>query len=392
MGIVLVDGLRSPFGSFGGKLKETPGITLATRIVKALIAKSGIKPEEVEEIFFGSVIQTEPETMYLARHIGLHAGFPVSIPALSINRLCGSGMEAVFQAYYAISMGRTSLALAGGVETMSRAPYVATGTRWGNRMGNGELVDMLFTALTDSYVNMPMGLTAEKLAEDFSITREEQDQYAARSQILAEKAKLSGILAQEISPVKIRTGNGREEMTEDEPIRGVAGTEKLGQLPSVYKSEGTVTAGNASPLNDGASAMLVASDEWCEKRGIKPLARILGIGVSGCDPAQMGLGPVYAIPKALQMAGLELKDMELIEVNEAFAAQILAVKKLMNLNEEILNVNGGAIAIGHPLGASGNRLLLTLSRELQRRKQRYGLASLCIGGGQGIATVLEAVY
>ncbi len=388
----MIDGVRSPFGNYGGKLKDTPGITLATRIVKGALQKAGISPEEIDEIIFGSVIQTEPDTMYLARHIGLHAGLRPDAPALTVNRLCGSGMEAVFQAYYAISVGRSSVTIAGGVETMSRAPYVVQGARWGNRLGNGELIDMLHTALTDSYVNMSMGLTAEKLAEDYEISRKEQDDWATLSQVRAEKSRNDGFFNDEILPVKIRTSKGREEMKEDETIRGAAGVGKLDELPPAFKSEGTVTAGNASSLNDGASALIVASDEWAEKKGIKPMARIIGLGVTGCDPSRMGLGPVHAIPQALAMAGKELKDMDLIEINEAFAAQFLSVKKLLNLDPEITNVNGGAIAIGHPLGASGNRLLLTLSRELQRRGKKYGLASLCIGGGQGIATVIEAIH
>lgn len=392
MGIVLVDGVRSPFGNYGGKLKDTPTITLGTRVVKGAIQKAGLDPEEIDEIFFGSVIQTEPDTMYLARHIGLHAGLRHSAPALTVNRLCGSGMEAIFQAYYALNTGRSKVAIAGGVESMSRAPYVVPGARWGNRLGNAELIDVLHTALTDSYVNMSMGLTAEKLAEEYEISRQEQDEWATISQIRAEKARDSGILSEEILPIKIRTSKGREEMKIDETIRGEEGTRKLSDLPPAFKSDGTVTAGNASALNDGASALIVATDEWVESKGIKPMSRIVGIGVTGCDPSRMGIGPVQAIPMALQMAGLELKDMDLVEVNEAFSAQFLTVKKLLNLDPEITNVNGGAIAIGHPLGASGNRLILTLSRELQRRKGRYGVASLCIGGGQGIAMVIESIH
>lgn len=391
MSAVIIDGIRSPFGNFGGQLKDTSAITLGTRVTKGALSKANISPEDVDEIFFGAVIQTEPETVYMARHIGLQAGMRREIPALTVNRLCGSGMESVFQAMYAIMIGRSRLTIAGGVETMSRAPYLIPGARWGMRLGGSEMIDFMHAALTDNYVNMSMGDTAEQLAQDHNISREAQDEWAALSQRRAEKARDNGILAEEILPIKIRTAKGRGEMSIDETIRGEAGIEKLSQLPPAFKSEGSVTAGNSSGLNDGASALIVASEEYAEEKGIQPLARIRGIGVTGCDPSRMGLGPVHAVPKALAMAGLELKDMDLIEINEAFASQFIAVKQLLNLDPEITNVNGGAIAIGHPLGASGNRLLLTLGKELRRRGQKYGLASLCIGGGQGIATVIEAM-
>ena len=391
MSAVIIEGLRSPFGNFGGFLKDTGPVMLGSRLVKAVVEKSGIKSEDVDEIIFGNVIQTEPESIYLARHIGLNAGLPEAIPALTVNRLCGSGMEAVFQAYYAILTGRSRCVIAGGLEMMSRAPYLVMGARWGNRLGNNELVDMLHTGLTDAYVNMSMGLTAENLAEEFQITREEQDEWASISQIRAEKAQKDGIFTEEILPMKVRTRDGRAEIKEDETIRGEAGVQKLSSLPSAFKNGGTVTAGNSSGINDGGSVLLVTSEEFAKEKGLKPLARILGLGVSGCDPRRMGLGPVHAIPGALKMAGLQMKDMDLVEVNEAFAAQFLAVRKSLDLDPERTNVNGGDIAIGHPLGASGNRLLLNLSKELHRRDQKYGVAYLCIGGGQGIATVIEAV-
>lgn len=391
MSAVIVEGLRSPFGNFGGFLRETTPVTLGTKLVKAVVERSGLAPEEIDEIIFGNVIQTEPESIYLARHVGLSAGLHQRIPALTVNRLCGSGMEAVFQAYYAIMVGRSRSVIAGGVESMSRAPYLVMGARWGNRLGNNELVDMLHTGLTDSYVNQAMGLTAENLAEDFQISREEQDEWAATSQRRAEIAKNKGYFAEEILGMKVRTRDGRAEISEDETIRGEAGVGKLAGLPPAFKNGGTVTAGNASGINDGGSVLLVTSEEFASEKGLKPLARIRGIGVSGCDPTRMGLGPVHAIPQALKMAGLEMKDMDLVEINEAFAAQFLAVKKSLDLDPERTNVNGGAIAIGHPLGASGNRLLLTLGKELKRRNQKYGVASLCIGGGQGIATVIEAI-
>jgi len=288
-------------------------------------------------------------------------------------------------------LGSHKTAIAGGAENMSQSPYIVQGARWGNRLGNNELVDVLHTGLNDAYVNQPMGLTAENLAEDFKISREEQDEWSLKSHERARIARGKGIFDEEIIKIRVRTKTGRGDFSTDEFIREVEDLQKLSTLPSVYKQGGSVTAGNASGLNDGASALVLASEEYVQKSGRKALSRILGWGQTGCDPTRMGLGPVTAIPKALKMAGLEMKDMDLVEINEAFAAQFIAVKKSLNLDPERTNVNGGALALGHPLGASGNRLLLTLSKELQRRNARYGVASLCIGGGQGIAMVIEAV-
>lgn len=391
MSVVLIDGLRSPFGSFGGYLKDTDPVTLSTKIIKALFEKTGISPEEADEIIMGNVIQDGPESIYLARHAGLKSGMRVDTPSLNVNRLCGSGLEAVFQAYYSIMMKRSSLIVTGGVELMSRAPYIMQGARWGLRYGSTEIIDMLHEGLTDTMCNMSMGLTAENLANIYKVPREEQDEWAARSQMRAEAAKNNGIFSEEIAPVKVRTKMGRETIADDETIRGASGTTKLKELPSAFQNDGTITAGNSSGLNDGASITLVSTEEWARNKGIKPLARIIGMGVTGVDPSIMGVGPIHAIPLALKMAGLELKDMDLIEINEAFAAQILVAIKELKLDTERLNVNGGAIALGHPLGASGNRILLHLAKELNRREARYGVAALCIGGGQGIAMVIERV-
>jgi len=389
--VYILEGVRTAFGNFGGSLKDTKTIQLGTQVTKAVLARSEIPPEDIDEIIFGNVIQTDPQSLYLARHIGLYSGLPETIPGLTVNRLCGSGMESVIIASSNIALGRTRSAVAGGVENMSQSPYIVQGARWGNRLGNNELVDVLHTGLNDVFVNQPMGLTAENLAEDYSISREDQDRFALQSHERARKAREKGIFADEIVKVRVRTKTGRGDFLTDEFIREPEDLEKLSSLPSVYKQGGTVTAGNASGLNDGACALILASEEYVQKSGKKPLAKILGWGQTGCDPTRMGLGPVTAIPKALAMAGLELKDMDLVEINEAFAAQVLSVSKLLKLDEEILNVNGGALSLGHPLGASGNRLLLSLSTELNRRDARYGVASLCIGGGQGIATVIEAV-
>jgi acetyl-CoA acetyltransferase family protein len=391
MTVVIVDGIRSPFGNFGGSFKEMSPVSMGSKVLKGLFEKLKYSPEDVDDIIVGNVIQTEPDSIYVARHIGLNAGMRVAAPALTVNRLCGSGMEAVVQAYYSIKIRGSKSVIAGGVENMSRSPYLVMGARWGNRLGNNEIVDMLHTGLTDGFVNMSMGLTAENLATEYKISRESQDEWARLSQARAEKARDNGILAEEILPFRVRTDKGRGEIKEDETIRGTAASEKISNLPAAFRSDGTVTAGNSSGLNDGASMLLVMDEQHAKEKGLKPLARIRGFGISGCDPKLMGLGPVHAIPLALKMAGLELKDMGLIEINEAFAAQILAVKQALDLNPEILNVNGGAIAIGHPLGASGNRLLLTMAKEMRRRNVQFGVASLCIGGGQGIAAVIENI-
>ncbi len=389
---VILDGIRTAFGSFGGALKDRTPEELGAAVTAHIIGKTGVSAAEVDEIIFGNVLPTGSESIYLARHIGLKAGLPVAVPALTVNRLCGSGMEAVAQAAMQIGLGRARLAVAGGVENMSQVPYLATGARWGNRFGSVAMIDLLLEGLTDSYVQMPMGMTAENLAREYSISREEQDEWAAISQRRAETATASGRLAEEIMPLTVREKKQETIFERDEFIRGAASAAGLGALRPAFDKEGTVTAGNASGINDGASCVLVASEDFAARQGHKPLARILGWAAAGCAPDQMGIGPVHAIPAALKFAGLELKQMDLIEVNEAFAAQFLAVQKKLNLDKERTNVNGGAIAIGHPLGASGNRVLLTLCKELRRRQLRYGVASLCIGGGQGIAMVVEAIH
>ncbi|MCB1191560.1 MAG: acetyl-CoA C-acetyltransferase [Leptospiraceae bacterium] len=385
---VIIDGARTAFGSFGGSLKDISSVDLGVEVAKAALNRSGISSESVEEIIYGNVIPTGKDAIYLARHIGLKAGLKVETPALTVNRLCGSGMESIVLAARKILLGENMVVLAGGVESMSQAPYVVRNARWGVRYGSAEFEDSLSQGLTDIYVEMPMGITAENLADEYKISRGEQDEWAGISQERAEKATTNGILKEEIIPVTI-PGKKPVVFDKDEFIKGVAGKDKLPQLKPVFKKDGTVTAGNASGINDGASAVVVTSKSYADKLGKKPLVLIRGYGHSGCEPSKMGIGPALAIPKALQHAGIQLGDVGLIEVNEAFAAQFLAVKKALNLNPDITNVNGGAVALGHPLGASGNRVTLTLAYEMRRRKVKYGVASLCIGGGQGIAIVLE---
>jgi acetyl-CoA C-acetyltransferase len=385
---VILDGVRTAFGNFGGTLKDISAVELGVIVSKKAIEKSGINPSEIGESIFGNVVPAGKDAIYLARHIGLKSGLPIEAPALSVNRLCGSGMEAVIQAAKKVYLNESSLVLAGGVESMSQAPYVVRNARWGVRYGATEFEDSLAQGLTDMYVELPMGMTAENLAVQYSISREEQDMWAASSQERAEKATKDGLLSEEITAVTIQ-GKTPIIFEKDEFIRGASSKDKMTSLKPAFKKDGTVTAGNASGLNDGAVAMLISAETFAKKLDKKPLAIIKGYGHSGCDPARMGIGPALAIPNALKSCGLELIDMGLIEINEAFAAQYLACQKELKLNPEITNVNGGAIAIGHPLGASGARVTLTLAYEMKRRNIKYGVASLCIGGGQGIALILE---
>jgi acetyl-CoA C-acetyltransferase len=385
---VILDGVRTAFGTFGGTIKDISATELGVITAKKAMEKAGINPSEISESIYGNVVPSEKNAIYLARHIGLKAGLPIEVPALTVNRLCGSGMEAIVLASKKIYLGEGDVVLAGGVESMSQAPYVVRNARWGVRYGSSEFEDTLNQGLTDIYVELPMGLTAENLAEQYKISREEQDNWAAISQERAENATNEGRLKEEITAITI-PGKNPIVFDKDEFIRGKAVKDKMTSLKPAFKKEGTVTAGNASGINDGGCSLIISSASYAKSKGKTPLAIIKGYGHSGCDPAKMGIGPALAIPRALKVANLSLKDIGLVEINEAFAAQYLAVQKELGLNPEITNVNGGAIAIGHPLGASGARVTLTLAYEMKRRNVKYGVASLCIGGGQGIAIVLE---
>lgn len=383
---VILDGMRTPFGNFGGSLQDFKPSELSAHTISAAMNRCNIDANQIQHVFVGNVLQSGGEDGYLARHAALRAGINLRTPALTVNRLCGSGLEAVIQAAQTIMLGHGDVCVAAGVEVMSRLPHVSR-VRGRSVLGHIEMEDTVLAGLYDTVGGASMGETAENLALDYDISREKQDEWAYISQERAEKAKEAGLLAEEIVPVEVFEG----DFVDDEFIRGAKSKNKLPQLRPAFKKDGTVTAGNASGINDGASAMLVASESYAKKQGLKPLAKIKSYATAGCRPERMGLGPVYAIPIALERAGLELNQIDLIEVNEAFAAQFLAVQQELELNREITNVNGGAIAIGHPLGASGNRVLLTLVREMHRRRVRYGLASLCIGGGQGIAMIVERV-
>ena len=391
--IVFLAGARTGFGSFGGTLKDHSATDLGAFAAQGAIARAHVPADAVDHVVFGNVLQTSADAIYLARHVGLRAGLPIETPALTVNRLCGSGFEAVVQAAQQIVLGESQIVLAGGTESMSQAPHVVRGARWGLRLGpSAPLEDSLWEALRDPQCGLSMGETAENLAAKYRIGRQAVDCYAARSQAAAAAAWDSGAMSEEVVPVPVK--NRKTGQTDgwaaDEHIRRGTTPEVLAKLPPHFKKDGVVTAGNASGICDGAAALMLARESAASERGLRPIGRLLAWASVGVDPAHMGIGPVPASRKALARAGLKLDDMDLVEVNEAFAAQYLAVEQELGLDRERTNVDGGAIAIGHPLGASGARITLHLLHALRRRGGRYGLGSACIGGGQGAAVVVEA--
>lgn len=387
--VFILEGARTPFGTYGGVLANETATRLGAAATEAAFHRAGVTPDQVDNVIFGGVIQSHNGSAYLARHIALSAGVPDAVPALTVNRLCGSGLQSVLTAAKDIRLGESELALVGGAESMSLTPYLLRTARFGMRMGDSVAVDMLSEILTDCHSGYPMGITAENLANKYEVSRDEQDGFAVLSQQRATGARASGRFAEEITPVTVRGKKGDITVSEDEHIRPNTTLESLAKLKPAFATNGSVTAGNSSGINDGAAALLVASGDTVRERGLKPLARLVSYGVVGVDPAYMGIGPVPAIKMALARAGLSNDDIALWEVNEAFASQYLSVERELGLPRERTNVHGGAIALGHPVGASGARLLLTLAYELRHRQERYGVASLCIGGGQGIAAVIE---
>ena len=389
--LVFLSAKRTPFGANGGTLRDVNPTDLALAASQAALAQSGVTAEQIDHVIFGNVLHSAPDSIYTPRHTGLRLGVPMSIPALGINRLCGSGFQAIVEAYHQILAGDTQIALVGGVENMSMSPYVLRGARWGLKMGHTQATDSMVEALFDTYAQAPMAITAENLGAQYKVTREEADEFALRSQTLCKKAREAGYFREEIAPFAIKDRKGNEtKMEHDEHPRPETTRETLAKLKSIFKKDGLVTAGNASGIVDGAAALVVASESTAEKLKLKPLGRLVSYGIVGCDPKIMGIGPAPAAREALKRAGMTLEQMELIEVNEAFCAQTIAVERELKLNREILNVNGGATAVGHPLGASGARITGHLLHELRRRKKRFGIGSACIGGGQGIALVIEA--
>jgi len=390
--VYVVGAKRTPFGAFGGKLKQITATDLAVLSSKAALAQAKLSPEKVDETFMGNVIGSSLDYAYLARHVALKSGVPVPSPSLTVNRLCGSGFETTCLGVEAIEQGRSSIALCGGTENMSQAPMVLDGlsTRFGTALGKGiKAEDQLWAGLTDSYAKIPMGLTAEKLGAQFGITRDQCDEYSLRSQQTYHEAAKNGIFNTEIAEVEIKGKKGPEKVHADEHPRGSTTIADLKKLKPVFKEDGLVTAGSASGICDGAASLVVASEEATRANNLTPLARVVAWSRVGCDPSIMGIGPVEAIRNALKAANLTLKDIDLIEINEAFAAQFLACEKALDLDRSKCNRNGGAIAIGHPLGASGARILTHLTHELNRTKTKYAVGAACIGGGQGIAVILE---
>ncbi len=388
--IVFISGKRTPFGSFGGSLKDVSATELGVIAAKATLEQAGISPERIDHTIFGNVVQSGADAAYLARHIGLKVGVPVDRGAYIVNRLCGSGFQSWVNAVQMIRDGEATAILAGGVEQMSQIPYVMRNIRFGGmRMGPGELEDAMTSALTDSYAGIPMAITAENLGEKYSITRKQADEYSIQSQTRYKNALAAGKFVEEITPVKIESKKGPMVIDKDEHPKPDVTLEKISTMKAMFKKDGLVTAATASGIVDGAACSLLMSESKALQLGLKPLARIVSYASVGCDPKIMGIGPAGAARMALQKAGLKLEQMDLVEVNEAFAAQYLAVESELKLDPAKTNVNGGAIAVGHPLGASGTRIMNLLVYELLRRNGKYALGSACIGGGQGIAIIIE---
>ena len=389
--VFILGGARTPMTDYVGALRDISALELGAIAARGAFARTGVKPEWVDHAVVGNVLQTSSDAIYGARHVALKAGVPFVVPALTVNRLCGSGIQAAVSGAEMIQLGDASLVLAGGIESMSQAPHVLRGLRSGLKLGQGKLEDYLWESLLDPYCGCTMAMTAENCAARYGITREEQDCFALRSQQLAETARRDGRFVEEIVPVDIKTRKGVEVVDKDDHPRPDTTLEILAKLPPAFKKDGTVTAGNASGIVDGGAALMLASREAVDRHGLKPIGRLVAWAAVGVEPQLMGMGPAPATRKVLGRAGLSLADIDLIEVNEAFAGQYLAVEKELGLDRDRVNVNGGAIALGHPLGMSGTRLLLTVLLELRRRGRKRGLATACIGGGQGIAAIVETV-
>jgi acetyl-CoA acetyltransferase family protein len=389
--IYILGGARTSMAEYNGKLKDLSAIELGAIAARAAMERTGVSPAIVDHVVFGNVLQTSADAVYGARHVGLKAGLPIEVPALTVNRLCGSGIQAAISGGQMIQLGEADVVLTGGMESMSQAPHVIRGLRSGLRLGQGQLEDTLWSALLDTHCGCTMAVTAENCAAKYAVSRDEQDRYAVRSQQLAAAAWQAGRFNDEVVPVEIKSRKGTELFAEDDHMRPDSTLEGLAKLPAAFSKNGCVTAGNASGIVDGGAALVLASDQGVKSHALKPLAKLTYWATVGVDPALMGMGPAPATRRVLQRAGLSLKNIDLIEVNEAFAAQYLSVEKELGLDRDRVNVNGGAIALGHPLGMTGTRLLLTLTLELRRRGLTRGLATACIGGGQGIAAIVETV-
>lgn len=389
--IVIVSAARTAIGSFGGSLKTLSPTELGVATAKEVIARAGIETSDVQQAFYGNVIHTEPRDMYVSRTIAIEAGLPEGSPALTVNRLCGSGLQAIVSGIQALGMGEAEIVLAGGTESMSRAAYIVPQARWGQKMGDVAMTDMMTAALHDPFGNGHMGVTAENVAERFNISREDQDAFAAESHRRAAAAIEAGHFKDQIVPITIKSRKGDVVFDTDEHVRADASAENMAKLRAVFQKDGTVTAGNASGINDGAASLILMTAEAAQSRGLTPMARVISYGHAGVDPKIMGIGPVPAMKVALERAGLAAGDLDVVESNEAFAAQACAVTQELGLDPARVNPNGGAVALGHPIGASGAIIATKLLYEMKRTNASRGAATMCIGGGQGIALIVEAV-
>jgi acetyl-CoA C-acetyltransferase len=386
--VVLLEGARTAFGEFGGAFKDISAIDLAVSAANEAMIRSNVKPEEIDQTVVGNVIQSSSDAIFMGRHVGLKVGMKTETTGLTVNRLCGSGLQAIITGAESIYLNHSQVVLAGGSENMSQVPHVIRGARWGLPLGQAKMEDYLWEALYDSYGGCSMAITAENLAEKYQLSRDTVDEYAVQSHKKALTAMGNGNFAKEIVPITMKTRKGEIIVNQDEHPRETS-IDKLSKLPARFKENGVVTAGNASGINDGAAMVVLASSDYAERNNLKPIARLVSYSVVGVDPTIMGIGPAPAIKDALNKANLTIHDLDLIEINEAFAAQYLACQQELGFNPEIGNVNGGAVALGHPLGASGARISLSLIYELGRRNKKYGASALCIGGGQGIAAIWE---
>jgi acetyl-CoA C-acetyltransferase len=389
--VVVVSGVRTAVGTYGGSLKDKSPTELGAAVVREAVKRANVKPEEVGHVVFGSVLHTDVHDMYLARVAAIHGGLPIETPAFTVNRLCGSGLQAVISAAQTIYRGDTSVAVAGGAESMSRAPYWVSSNRWGQRMGDSKLIDAMLGALSDPFDDCHMGITAENVAEKWNVTREEQDELALQSHQRAAAAIKAGYFKEQILPIEFKVKGKTVAFDTDEHVKSDTSLEKLSKLRPAFKGDGTVTAGNSSGLNDAAAALVLMEASQAQKRGLQPLGRLVAYAHAGVEPKYMGIGPVPAVKKVLERANLAVKDLDVIELNEAFASQAIAVIRDLDLPLERTNPNGSGISIGHPVGATGSMLVLKALYELRRTGGTYALVTMCIGGGQGIAAVFQAM-
>jgi acetyl-CoA C-acetyltransferase len=387
--VVVLSGVRTPVGSYGGGLKDFSPATLGAMVIREAVGRAGVAPDDVGHVVFGHVIPTEKHDVYLARVAAVNGGLPVKVPAVTVNRLCGTGLQAIVDAAQMIMLGDADCTVAGGSESMSRGAYLAENHRWGQRMGSSELVDTVTGGLTDPFDDYPMGVTAENVAEKWGISREEQDALAVESHRRAAQAAASGYFKEQILPVEVKSRKGTTVVDHDEHIRTDADLESMAKLRPVFKKDGSVTAGNSSSMNDAASAVVLMDRAVAEDRGLSPMARLVGYSYAGVEPKYMGIGPVPAVKSLLEQTGLTVDDLDVIELNEAFAAQAIAVVRDLGLSEDKTNPNGSGISIGHPISATGSILTVKALYELERTSGRYALVTMCIGGGQGIAAIFE---